>query len=139
MITWAGIFRSWWWRKAPNRSAVKSPWSARRLGRADRLGGVGERVAQELQALTGKETRSVVLGHLLRGGSPTTFDRLIALRFGAAAVRALAEGQSGVMVALDPPTVRYVPLKKVAGRMKKVPLDCDMMLTGRDLGICFGD
>jgi len=81
----------------------------------------------------------VVLGHLLRGGSPTTFDRLIALRFGAAAIRALAEGQSGVMVALDPPRVRYVPLEKVAGRMKKVPLDCDTMLTGRELGICFGD
>ena len=64
----------------------------------------------------------MVLGHLLRGGSPTTFDRLVALRFGAAAVRALAEGQSGVMAALDPPTVHYVPLKKVAGRMKRVPL-----------------
>jgi ATP-dependent phosphofructokinase / diphosphate-dependent phosphofructokinase len=112
---------------------------SKELGRADRLGGLGERVAQELQALTSKETRSVVLGHLLRGGSPTTFDRLIALRFGAAAVRALVEGQSGVMVALDPPTVRYVPLKKVAGRMKKVPLNCDTMLTGRELGICFGD
>jgi 6-phosphofructokinase 1 len=109
------------------------------LGRAERLGGLGERVAQELQELTGKEARPVVLGHLLRGGSPTTFDRLISLRFGAAAVRALAEGQSGVMVALDPPTVRYVPLKKVAGRMKTVPLDCDTILTGRELGICFGD
>ena len=61
-------------------------------GRAERLGGVGEKVAAELGRLTGKETRLVVLGHLLRGGSPTTFDRLIALRFGAAAVRALAEG-----------------------------------------------
>ena len=112
---------------------------SKELGRADRLGGLGERLAQELQQLTGKEARAVVLGHLLRGGSPTTFDRLIALRFGAAAVRALAEGQSGVMVALDPPTVRYVPLKKVAGRMKQVPLECDTILTGRELGICFGD
>jgi 6-phosphofructokinase 1 len=112
---------------------------SKELGRAERLGGLGERVATELQELTGKESRAVVLGHLLRGGSPTTFDRLIALRFGAAAVRALVEGQSGVMVALDPPTVRYVPLKKVAGRMKQVPLDCDTILTGRELGICFGD
>jgi len=64
---------------------------------------------------------------------------LTALRFGAAAVRALSEGQAGVMVALDPPTVRYVPLEKVAGRMKTVPLDCDTILTGRELGICFGD
>ena len=53
-----------------------------------------------------------MLGHLLRGGTPTTFDRLLALRFGAAAVRALAEGTSGVMVALDPPRVRYVPLER---------------------------
>jgi 6-phosphofructokinase 1 len=112
---------------------------SKELGRAERLGGVGEKVARDLQALTDKETRCVVLGHLLRGGSPTTFDRLISLRFGAAAVRALAEEQSGVMVALDPPTVRYVPLKDVAGRMKRVPLDCDSILTGRELGICFGD
>ena len=81
----------------------------------------------------------VVLGHLLRGGTPTTFDRLLALRFGAAAIRALEEGQTGVMVALAPPTVNYVPLESATSRMKTVPLDCDTMLTARDLGICFGD
>lgn len=111
----------------------------REVGRAERLGGIGDKVARELQELTGKETRVVVLGHLLRGGSPTRFDRLIALRFGAAAVRALAEGQNGVMVALDPPTVNYVPLEEATRRMKSVPLDCDTMLTARDLGICLGD
>ena len=109
------------------------------LGRAERLGGAAETVAKEIQSLTGKETRTVVLGHLLRGGSPTTFDRLIALRFGAAAVRALHEGQNGVMVALDPPTVRYVPLEQATKRMKAVPLDCDTIMTARDLGISFGD
>ncbi|HNW42919.1 MAG TPA: ATP-dependent 6-phosphofructokinase [Elusimicrobiales bacterium] len=109
------------------------------LGRQEKLGGAGERVAKELQELTGRECRTVVLGHLLRGGTPTTFDRLISLRFGAAAVRALAEGYSGVMVALDPPTVRYVPLKEATRRMKVVPLDCDTVRTARDLGICFGD
>jgi ATP-dependent phosphofructokinase / diphosphate-dependent phosphofructokinase len=109
------------------------------VGRAERLGGVGERITAQLQELTGKETRLVVLGHLLRGGSPISYDRLLALRFGAAAVRAIAEGQSGVMVALDPPTVKYVPLEEVAGRMKAVPLDCDTILTARDLGISFGD
>jgi 6-phosphofructokinase 1 len=108
-------------------------------GRAERLGGVGEKVAEELEELTGKETRLVVLGHLLRGGSPTTFDRLIAQRFGAAAVRALAEGQREIMVALDPPTVKYVPLAEATRRMKTVPLDSDIMLTARDLGISFGD
>lgn len=113
--------------------------SSRETGRAERLGGVGEKVCAELQEMTGKETRLVVLGHLLRGGSPTSFDRLIALRFGAAAVRALSEGRRGVMVALNPPTVNYVPLEDATRRMKSVPLDCDVMLTARDLGICFGD
>ena len=81
----------------------------------------------------------MVLGHLLRGGTPTTFDRLLSLRFGAAAVRALAAGKSGVMVALDPPTVRYVPLVEAAQRMKLVPVDCDTIQTARALGICVGD
>ena len=92
---------------------------SKELGRADRLGGIGERVAHELQELTGKETRAVVLGHLLRGGSPTSFDRSSRCALARRRCARLAEGQSGVMVALDPPTVRYVPLKKVAGRMKR--------------------
>mgnify|MGYP005846572047 CR=1 FL=1 len=112
---------------------------AREVGRAERLGGIGEKVAHALQELTGRETRLVVLGHLLRGGSPTTFDRLLALRFGAAAIRAIDEGQSGIMVALDPPGVKYVPLEVATNRMKTVSLDCDTILTARDMGICFGD
>jgi len=112
---------------------------SKEIGRAEKLGGAGERVAKEIQDITGKETRCVVLGHLLRGGTPTTFDRLISLRFGAAAVRALDEGQNGVMVALDPPTVRYVPLAEATNRMKTVPINCDIILTARDLGISFGD
>jgi len=112
---------------------------SKEVGMAERLGGVGEKVAEELQALTGKETRLVVLGHLLRGGTPTSFDRLTAQRFGAAAVRALSEGQRGVMVALDPPHVKYVPLEAATKRMKTVPLNGDIMLTARDLGISFGD
>ncbi|MBV7331522.1 ATP-dependent 6-phosphofructokinase [Chloroflexi bacterium TSY] len=109
------------------------------VGHAERLGGIGEKVAAALRAETGKDTRSVVLGHLLRGGTPTSMDRLLSLRFGAAAVRALDEGESGIMVALNPPTVDYVPLEEATKRMKSVPLDCDTILTGRDLGICFGD
>ena len=112
---------------------------SREAGRAERLGGAGEKVAVELEELTGKETRLVVLGHLLRGGTPTSFDRLVAQRFGAAAVRALSEGQRGVMVALDPPTVKYVPLDAATKRMKTVPMNSDIMLTARDLGISFGD
>jgi 6-phosphofructokinase 1 len=109
------------------------------VGHAERLGGMGERIARALTERTGKETRVVVLGHLLRGGSPTSFDRLSALRFGAAAVRALDEGQSGIMVSLGLDGVDYVALEEVAGHMKAVPLDCDTVQTGRDLGICFGD
>ncbi len=112
---------------------------SKEVGRAERLGGAGDRVTRALQALTGQEARTVVLGHLLRGGKPSARDRLLALRFGAAAVRALAEGHSGVMVALDPPVVHHVPLSLVAGRMKQVPLDSDTIATARDLGVCLGD
>ena len=112
---------------------------AAEIGHAERLGGIGERVGQAIHARTGKDTRVVVLGHLLRGGSPTSFDRLAAMRFGTAAVRALGEGQSGIMVALGFPNVNYVPLEEVAGRMKAVPLDSDTVQTARDLGIEFGD
>ena len=109
------------------------------IGHAERLGGIGERVAKFLQERTGKDTRVVVLGHLLRGGSPTSFDRLAAMRFGAAAVRALDEGLSGVMVALAFPNVNYIALEEVAGRMKAVPMDSDTLQTARDLGICLGE
>ena len=108
-------------------------------GGKERLGGIGEIVAGQLSVLTGMETRTVVLGHLLRGGSPTSYDRLISLRFGAAAVRALEAGRTDCMVALDPPTVRYVKLEDATRRMKKVPFDSDIVLTARDLGISFGD
>jgi 6-phosphofructokinase 1 len=109
------------------------------IGQDEKLGGCGDKIARELERLTGKEARTVVLGHLLRGGSPTSFDRLVALRFGAAAVRALDDGQSSVMVSLCPPTVRYEPLKEAVRRMKTVPLESDTVETARDLGICFGD
>lgn len=108
-------------------------------GRAERLGGIGENIAEALGRTTGKDTRVVVLGHLLRGGSPTAFDRLAALRFGAAAVRALDAGKTGVMVSLGVNGVDYVTLEEVAGHIRNVPMDCDSLQTGRDLGISFGD
>ena len=110
-----------------------------RPGRAARLGGIAERLAAEIQERTGHETRSLVLGHLQRGGSPTAYDRLIALRFGAAAVRLVAERRFGTMVALDPPVVRAVPLDDAVRELKRVPLDSDIVATARDLGISFGD
>jgi 6-phosphofructokinase 1 len=109
------------------------------VDQAEKLGGIGSSVARQLTELTGKEARTVVLGHLLRGGTPTAQDRLLGTRFGAAAVRALEEGFDGVMVALNEPRVDYVPLVDAIGSMRTVPLDCDTVLAGRDIGICFGD
>ncbi|QNA99873.1 6-phosphofructokinase [Massilia sp. Se16.2.3] len=108
-------------------------------GRAERLGGIGARLEHELAALTGKECRAVVLGHLLRGGSPSAFDRVCASRFGAAAVRALAGGRAGVMVALGWQAIELVPLDQIAGRTRSVPVDGDTVATARELGICLGD
>ena len=109
------------------------------VGQQQKLGGIGEKIARMIEERTGKEARGVVLGHLLRGGSPTSFDRLMALRFGAAAVRALDHGQSGVMVALAASGLQHVPLSDALRRMKTVPLTSDTVDTARDLGICFGD
>lgn len=110
------------------------------VGRQDVvLGGVGEFVARAIAEKTGKDTRSIVLGHLQRGGSPTTFDRLVSLRFGAAAVRMVEAGQFGVMVALEPPVMKGVPLADVIGKIRRVSLDSDSVQTARELGICLGD
>jgi len=103
------------------------------------LGGVAEWVAREVARRTGKETRTLVLGHLQRGGSPTPFDRLVALRYGAAAVRFLAEGRRNVLVAYHPPEMVAVPLEGAATRRKSVPVDGDTIRTCRELGISLGD
>lgn len=108
-------------------------------GHAARYGGIAEHLAERIGAETGHETRSLVLGHLQRGGRPTAYDRLIALRFGAAAVRSVAAGEFGTMVALDPPVVRAVPLEDALQEIKRVPPDSDTIRTARDLGIAFGD
>jgi len=105
----------------------------------ERLGGIADKVAHSIEQMTGKETRSLVLGHLQRGGGPTTFDRMLALRFGAAAVRLVAERQFGMMVALQPPRIVAVPLEEALAAPRRVPLDSDSIATARDLGISFGD
>ncbi len=110
-----------------------------KAGGAERLGGISEQVARYIGEKTGKETRSLILGHLQRGGSPTTFDRLLALRFGAAAVRAVGDGRYGHMVALDPPKVITIPIAEALGGVRGVPLDSDSVQTARDLGVSFGD
>jgi 6-phosphofructokinase 1 len=111
----------------------------RGVGTVDRLGGIASKVARTIAHQTGKEVRTLVLGHLQRGGSPTTYDRLLALRFGAAAVRAIADGCFGVMVGLNGPDITRVSLEEVVGRSKNVPLDSDTIITARELGINLGD
>ncbi|HKJ93082.1 MAG TPA: ATP-dependent 6-phosphofructokinase [Longimicrobiales bacterium] len=108
-------------------------------GQAGRLGGIGEHVAMQIEELTGKETRTLVLGHLQRGGRPTPFDRLMALRFGTAAVRCVQAGHFGTMVAYQPPAMTHVALEEAIHELKRVPVDHDTVRTGRDLGISFGD
>ena len=108
-------------------------------GKRERLGGIAEEVCREIAARTGKETRSLVLGHLQRGGSPVTFDRLLALRFGSAAVRAIGDGEFGCAVVYTPPTVGRVPLAQIVGKTKTVPLDSGVIMTARNLGISLGD
>ncbi len=112
---------------------------ARSAGVAARYGGIGEQVAGAISRRTGRETREITLGHLQRGGQPTAYDRLLALRFGAAAVE-LAEAEDfGCMVALSPPAILGVPLREGVDRIKTVPLDGDVVRTARGLGISFGD
>ncbi|MBI4833635.1 MAG: 6-phosphofructokinase [Planctomycetes bacterium] len=115
---------------------VKAGASAERV---ELLGGMGNYVAEEIAKRTKRETRSMVLGHLQRGGNPTTFDRLVGTRFGTAAVRLIAEGKFGQMVCLRPPNITSVPLEEAVKALNTVPLDSDVIQSGRELGICFGD
>lgn len=113
--------------------------TAAKPGVVERLGGIGEQLTAALQEMTGKEARSVVLGHLQRGGSPTSFDRVLATRFGAKAVELVRRGVYGRMVANNPPDIVHIPLSDVVGRTKTVPLDYDLVTAARAIGVSLGD
>lgn len=104
-----------------------------------RLGGIGRQVAAEIADHTGKETRSLVLGHLQRGGRPNSHDRLLALRFGTAAVSCAADGHFGCMVGLSDDDVTAVPLRRALEERKSVDPDGELVETARALGISFGE
>ena len=108
-------------------------------GQARRIGGVADAIAREIQMITGKETRSLVLGHLQRGGMPTGYDRLLATRFGGAAVRAIADEKWGQMVALQSPHIVTLPIEEVLKETKRVNPTHDVVQTARSTGISFGD
>lgn len=108
-------------------------------GQAKRVGGLADKLARAIQEKTGKESRSLVLGHLQRGGMPTGYDRLLATRFGAASVRVLAEGKYGHMVALQSPHIVAIPITEALKETKRVDPSHDVVLTARSTGISFGD
>jgi len=104
-----------------------------------KLGGIGETVAREVAARTGKETRTCVLGHLQRGGAPTTQDRILGTRFGVKAVELIADGQFGHMVSYQNYQVLAVPIARAVHRLRLVQPDSQMVDTARAVGISFGD
>ncbi|MBL8981348.1 MAG: ATP-dependent 6-phosphofructokinase, partial [Gemmatimonadetes bacterium] len=108
-------------------------------GQDTRVGGIAGRIAWEIQERTGKESRSLVLGHLQRGGSPTGYDRLLATRFGGAAVEAVEQEKWGHMVALQSPHIVTIPIKEAIGSPRRVELTHDIVRTARAAGISFGD
>jgi phosphofructokinase-like protein len=124
---------------AHEQGQERSVVSTATADRVERLGGIGEHVSRELERLTGKESRHVVLGHLQRGGAPLAYDRVLATRFGSFAVELLLRGEFGTMTALHSPDIVAVPLEKIVGRIRNVPPSGDVVRTARNVGICFGD
>jgi phosphofructokinase-like protein len=108
-------------------------------GQDRRVGGIAQRLVKRIQEMTGKETRSMVLGHLQRGGMPTGYDRLLATRFGGAAAQAVADGKWGHMVALQTPNIVTVPIVEALREPKRVDPNHDVVRTARAVGISFGD
>lgn len=104
-----------------------------------RLGGAGSKVAEAIEEATGIESRCTVLGYLQRGGSPTAFDRVLSTRYGAAAAEACLRGEYNVMVSLCHDQIVTVYIQKAASKPRQVSVDNEIIRTGRQLGICFGD
>ncbi len=104
-----------------------------------RLGGIGNLVAAELQDRLHREVRCVVLGHLQRGGPPTTFDRVLATQFGAHAVRLVHHQKFGQMICYQPPNMESVPIAQAVHRLSVVDTQSAAVQAARALGISFGD
>ncbi len=100
---------------------------------------VSYELANELTERTGQEVRITVPGHTQRGGAPDAYDRALSTRLGAAAAKLIMEGNFGKMVAVKGNSIQAVPLSEVAGKLKLVPHDCEIVLQAKEVGICFGD
>jgi len=104
-----------------------------------RLGGVSYRIAEQIENLTGLETRVIILGHLQRGGKPTDFDRILATQFGKKAVDLTFDGKFGYMVSLQGGTITSVPIKSGIARQKMVTQNLPLIEAAKAVGTCFGD
>lgn len=100
---------------------------------------ISYRLADEIGNLTGQEIRVTVPGHFQRGGSPCPYDRVLASRFGTAAAALFTEQKYGYMVALKGDSIVPVPLREVAGKLKTVPADSELISAAKDIGVCFGN
>lgn len=106
---------------------------------AIRLGGIGEKLADDLEKIYGLETRVTVLGHLQRGGRPNPYDRILSTRYGVKAVELINEGEHGVMVCLKGNEIATVSLEDAVGKLKTVPTDGELIRISKAIGLCFGD
>ncbi|MAE64352.1 MAG: 6-phosphofructokinase [Phycisphaeraceae bacterium] len=104
-----------------------------------RLGGIGQKVAEDIEAACSIETRSIVLGHVQRGGTPIAADRVLATEFGYAAIDRVVGGETGCLVVMKGRTVGQVPLTEVAGKQRTIPIDHPLVAAARDVGTCFGE
>ncbi len=109
-----------------------------RLQGVPQLGGVGAYLAEQIKKRVDLEVRCTVLGHIQRGGSPCAFDRVLGTRLGSEAVRAAEEGKFGVMVALRTPDIVLVPLSQLAGKVRRVPADSQLIRSAEAIGISMG-
>jgi 6-phosphofructokinase len=104
-----------------------------------RLGGIGQKIADEVEAATGIETRTVKLGHIQRGGTPVPSDRVLATEFGNKAIELIAAGEHARLVVMQGRTVSHIPLEDAEGKQRLVPVDHPLVLAARNIGTCFGD
>ena len=120
----------------------------------NKLGGAGQKVAKQLEELTGFEARCTVLGYMQRGGTPTAFDRVLSTKYGAKAMELAMEGKFGTIAVMKNGRLDYATLEDVVGNnkeigavsgntpesnLRKVTMDDDLVKTARDIGICLGD
>ncbi|HBF39141.1 MAG TPA: 6-phosphofructokinase [Firmicutes bacterium] len=104
-----------------------------------RLGGIGQKIAQDLTEITGMDSRVTVLGHLQRGGRPNPYDRILSTRYGAAAVELIKNKKFGMMVSLQGNEIDAVPIEEAVGQLKTVSPESELINIARSIGVEFGE